>query len=431
VGIIIIITVGYLLFIWLVFFRFKWLKFSPAWAVVSGLIILHILLGVLIGVRFATPQSSDAKIVQYTVQLIPRLPEPTLVTAVLAQQNVPVKKGQPLFQLDRRPYEFQVRQAEGQLDADTAKVTTAQYDVAQLQSQLAAAGQQVGVLKADLDAAQQRVVKGRSELKYSQYEENLSARLARTGSGPVEDVQKWDAQVSADRAEIKGAQAGVERARLEYESQIGGVNTVVASAQAALAQGRANLSSSIANVKAAKGQLALAHYYLDNTTIVAPADGHMINVQVRPGMVSGIVRVGGIATFVVDADRYLLATFNQEVLKYVKAGQPVEVALNLYPGQIFTAKVGSIWYANGQGQYLPSDVIPTFSPANPNLPQNQFAVQIFMDQPTKDEPAPAGFPIGAQGVAAVYAQSSGPWAALRKIDIRTKTWLNWLYPIPF
>jgi len=37
--------------------------------------------------------------------LTPRLSEPTLVTAVLVEPDVPVKKGQPLFQFDRRPYE--------------------------------------------------------------------------------------------------------------------------------------------------------------------------------------------------------------------------------------------------------------------------------------------------------------------------------------
>ena len=428
---ILIVTFGYILLCWLVFFKFKWLKFSPAWAVVTVLVGLHIVLGFVIGMRFVTPQSSTAKVVQYTIQLIPRLPEPTLVTAVLAKQNVPVKKGQPLFQFDRRPYEYQVRQLEAQLAAESAKVTTSQYNIKGLQSQLAASNQDVGVLKADLDAARQRVIKLQSDLKFAKYEEALSIRLARTGAGPIEDVQSYTAQVKADEAGISGAQADVERARLKYESQIGGVNTGVASAQAALAQGRAGLASSVASVKAIQAQLALARYYLDNTTMVAPADGHMINVQVRPGMVSGILRVGGIATFVVDADRYVLATFNQEVLKYVKVGQPVEVALDLYPGQIFKAKVGSIWYANGQGQYLPSDVIPTFSPPNQALPQGQFAVQIFMDEPSKDDPAPAGFPIGAQGLAAIYTQNGGAWTPLRKITIRVHTWLNWLYPIPF
>jgi multidrug resistance efflux pump len=71
--------------------------------------------------------------------------------------------------------------------------------------------------------------------------------------------------------------------------------------------------------------------------------------------VAGTYRVGGIAAFIADADRYLLATYFQENLKYVKPGQPVEVALDLYPGQIFRGTVDSIWRGNGIGQYLPSD----------------------------------------------------------------------------
>ena len=71
-------------------------------------------------------------------------------------------------------------------------------------------------------------------------------------------------------------------------------------------------------------------------------------------MVSGIYRVGGIAALIADADRYVLATFYQQNLKYVRPGQRVEVALNLHPGQIFAGKVDSIWRGNGVGQYLPS-----------------------------------------------------------------------------
>ena len=60
--------------------------------------------------------------------------------------------------------------------------------------------------------------------------------------------------------------------------------------------------------------------------------------QVRPGMVSGIYRIGGIAALIADADRYLLATFYQENLKYVRPGQPVEVAFDLYPGRSSPAR---------------------------------------------------------------------------------------------
>src|SRR5205809_6239560 len=103
---------------------------------------------------------------------------------------------------------------------------------------------------------------------------------------------------------VKGAQAEVEEARLKYTSQIGGVNTTVTAIQA---------------------ELDLARFYLNNTTLVAPEDGHIINLQVRPGMVAGDIRFGAIASFICDHDRYLLATYYQENLKYVKVGQPVEV----------------------------------------------------------------------------------------------------------
>jgi len=159
--------------------------------------------------------------------------------------------------------------------------------------------------------------------------------------------------------------------------------------------------------------------------MVAPEDGHIVNLQVQPGMVAGILRVGGIASFIVDSDRYLLASFTQETLKYAKVGQPAEIALDLYPGQIFEAKVDSIWWANGEGQYLPSDVIPTFYPADPKQPQGEFAVKIYPKNPSL-----VGLPIGAQGAAAIYTKP-GAWAALRKITIRMHSWFNWLYPMPF
>ncbi len=122
---------GFGLFVWLVFFKFKWLKFTKAWAVVSLFMGVHVFLIFVIGLRFVTPYSANVKVVQYTIQLVPRLPEPTLVTAVLVAPNVPVKKGQPLFQFDRRPYEYQVRQLEAQLEAASAGTLSSKFKVAE------------------------------------------------------------------------------------------------------------------------------------------------------------------------------------------------------------------------------------------------------------------------------------------------------------
>src|SRR5271165_3564997 len=268
---------------WLVFFKFKLLRLRPGWVLVFAFFVIHVMLVFLIGLRFMTPSSANATIVQHTIQLIPRLTGPALVTAVLVEENTAVKKGQPLFQFDRRPYEDQV---------------------AQMEAELAQAKQNVNVLKADVDVAMQKVAMTYSELTYERYEKHSYDILVKQNSAAAEDVQKWQSRVDSAEASHLEAEAELERANLNYHSQIDGVNTAVASSEA---------------------QLRQARYYLDNTTLTAPEDGRIVNLQVRVGMVSGIYRVGGIAALIADADRYLLATYFQENLKYVRPGQSVEV----------------------------------------------------------------------------------------------------------
>ena len=376
-----VLLFGYAFVVWLVFFKFRWLKFSIAWGFFSTFFAVHLLLIFLIGLRFVTPLATEARVIQHTIQLVPRLPEPTLVTAVLVEPNVPVKKGQPLFQFDRRPYEYKVKQ---------------------LEAQFAKAKQDVLVLRADTQINAQKIARLKADLDFARYQQKLTADLARQGAGPEEDAQKWMAQVEADDAAIKEAQAEEVRARLRYTSEIGGVNTTVAAIQAELDQ---------------------ANYYLANTLMVAPEDGTIINLQVRPGMVSGDIRYGAIASFIADADRYLLANYFQENLKYVKPGQPVEIALDLYPGQIFTGRVEAIWQGSGAGQMLPSGTLPSFNYVPAEIPQGQFAVAIRLDGSDQSR-----FPIGTQGRAAIYTNPNSAFVVLRKIGIRGYTWLNFVYP---
>ena len=108
--------------------------------------------------------------------LIPRLPEPTLVTAVLVEDNTPVKKDQPLFQFDRRPYEYKVQQ---------------------LQAQLAEAKQNVKVLKLDVAVVTQDATKTKVDLDYQQYQKRLFDKVAKEQAVREEvvehrpDVEGW------------------------------------------------------------------------------------------------------------------------------------------------------------------------------------------------------------------------------------------------
>src|SRR5271170_5827093 len=195
-----LITFVFIVLVYLVFFKFKWLKFTPVWGVLSFFVGLHVFLIFIIGLRFVAPYSTDLKVVQHTIQLVPRLPEPTLVTAVLVKPDVPVKKGQPLFQFDRRPYEYQVSQLQAQLEASSASAVSAKYKVDQLKAGLASAQQDVRMYKADLDASEQKITRAKSELEYAKYQQQLSAGLAQKGAGPEEDAQKWQAQMNANQA---------------------------------------------------------------------------------------------------------------------------------------------------------------------------------------------------------------------------------------
>ena len=60
--------------IWLVFFKFKWIRFTYGWGFFLSFFLVHLLLVFLIGLRFVAPYTTDARMVQHTIQLIPRLP---------------------------------------------------------------------------------------------------------------------------------------------------------------------------------------------------------------------------------------------------------------------------------------------------------------------------------------------------------------------
>src|SRR5208337_1527880 len=45
---------------WLIFFKLKWLRLTPGWALIFAFFVLHLTLVFLIGLRFVTPNSANA-----------------------------------------------------------------------------------------------------------------------------------------------------------------------------------------------------------------------------------------------------------------------------------------------------------------------------------------------------------------------------------
>ena len=376
-GMAITITVIYVAAVWLVFFRFKWLKFNIVWGVVSFWIGFHLLLIFMIGLRFDAPYTIDAHLIRNTIQIVPRLEGPTLLKEVLVEANQPVKKGTPLYKFDTTIYDEKLAAAK---------------------AQLAAAEQNTRILDTDVQAAQDQLTQAQAQLAYAKSQQKRFTNLSSQGGARQEDVDKWNAEVEADTAAASAAEATLQKAQLAKDNNIDGVNTSVAQARA---------------------QVAEAQYYLDQTTIVAPTDGYIVSQQAYPGLVVGDFRVGAIAAFITDNPPYMLGAFFQEHIKFVEPGQPVDIALDIDPGKILTGKVEAIWWATGQGQYVPSGRLPDF--ILPKL-QGKFAVQVAFDDPN------AFLPAGAHGAVAIYTGRSAAFELLRRINIRLYSWANFIFP---
>ena len=379
---VIALTVLYVIFVWVVFFKFKWLRLTPVWGVSTLFVGIHLTLVPLVGMRFISPFTTDVRLVRHTVQIVPRLPEPTIVEEVLVHEGQHVKKGDPLIRLDSRMYEYQVDQATAALEA---------------------ARQNVVVLQEDVNVAQEGVARAEAELTFKQSQAKRYTNLAAQSAASQAEAQRWQTDVATSEAAVAEAKAQVKRAQAAYDSEIDGVNTGVLQAEAELKQ---------------------AQFYLKNTLITAPEDGMIVNLQVQPGMVSGIIRAGAIASFIADRDPYLLAMYRQENLKFVTPGQKALVALNLYPGQHFRATVKDIWWASGRGQMLPSGRLPSWIDL-PTYPEGRFAAQIVFEDPT------INLPIGAEGAALILTDESNPFTWVGQIALRGYTWGRYVYPMPF
>src|SRR5512138_2807538 len=134
----------YAFFVWLIFFKFKWLP----WNIVSqfitmilpivGLTLLILLLNIV------APSSHDIRVVNYVVPINP--PVRGLVTEVPIEPNRPIKKGDVLFKIDPVPYEIAVQNYEAQLAQLRVQLITAKATSRNFQEQLkSATGQKVGV----------------------------------------------------------------------------------------------------------------------------------------------------------------------------------------------------------------------------------------------------------------------------------------------
>src|SRR5512144_1121952 len=103
----------YSFFVWLIFFKFKWLPWNNASMVIVITIPVVGLTALILLLNVFAPSSADVRVIKYVVNVVPQVRG--RVIEVPVEPNRPVKKGAVLFRIDPTPYQLQVNVLEAQL----------------------------------------------------------------------------------------------------------------------------------------------------------------------------------------------------------------------------------------------------------------------------------------------------------------------------
>lgn len=386
----IILLLIYSFFVWLIFFKFKWLP----WNFVSQIIVFSLpifgLTALILILNVVAPSSADVRVVNYVVQIVPRVTG--RVIDVPVEANRPVRKGQVLFRIDPVPYQQELAALEAKVPELAAKLDSAQAYQREL-------GEQLRSARAGRDALASR-------LQLAERRERQTRELAQTGAGSKFDYEQAQTEAASLRSDLINTRAQMAQVQQKLSAQTkDGQLSEVAQAHAALEQ--------------LKAQVIQARWQLDQTTVRAPTDGSVINLQLREGSYAASLPLTPVMSFV-EREQWIMAMYAQNELGNVAAGNEAEIALKVYPNRIIKCKVDSVVWASGTGQLPISGMIPQ-SGATP-LPPGRIAVRL---RPTgKDEHT--FIAMGAQGQGAIYTEHGEIIHIVRKVILRVGTKLDWL-----
>jgi len=367
----------YAFFVWLIFIKFKWLPWNIRSQVVVVLIPVVGMTVLILLLNVFAPSSADVRVIKYVVQVVPQVRGRVVEVPVTGNQYV--QKGDVLFRIDPTPYELRVKTLEAQL-------ANAEGASRKLNEELNAARSSKEAVSARVELARMRV---------GQYRE-----LADTGAGDAFALQKAQADLMELESQLAAAGASESQVRERLLAQVDG---------------------DLAEVAQIKAELENARWELSQTTTYAPANGWIINLQLRPGSFAVPLPAMVAMTFVED-EYQVVALYNQNELHQVEPGNRAELTLRTLPGKIIKAKVNSIIWAQGQGQVPISGTLPQTG-LQP-LPPGRFAVKLDVDEKYRD----SFFAAGATGEAAIYTNRLAVLHVIRMVILRVGAKLNYIIP---
>jgi membrane fusion protein (multidrug efflux system) len=239
-----------------------------------------------------------------------------IVSRVLVHEGETVKTGQDLFQLGERRYRIALDGAKAKLAETALNLASMKEDYQRM-------------LK-DSDTAAAKVAQDQSD--FGRY-----ASLIRSGGVTRAAYDDAKFKLAADQANLEALQ---EQAKTQLAKLGGDITKPV---------------DEFPDYQSAQADVAEAQRQLDHTTVYAPFDGIVTNVEsLQPGhyLTAASPAFGIVST----DDVWITAQFKETQLTYVKDGQPVTISVDAYPGQKWKGILQSISPASGsQFSLLPAE----------------------------------------------------------------------------
>ncbi|MBO9123354.1 MULTISPECIES: HlyD family secretion protein [unclassified Rhizobium] len=215
-----------------------------------------------------------------------------------------VKQGDVLAKIDDRIYTQKLAQARSALEGQKASLENSR------QSELSA--------KATIASSQAQIDSANASLKRAQLAWDRISNLNDRGIASASESEQAQATLEEAKAALNQAQSALEVSKQNLATII------------------VNRSLLEANVASAEATVHLAEIDLQNTSILAPRDGHLGEIGVRLGQ---YVAVGTQLMAVVPEEVWVVANFKETQLEGMQVGQPVSIVVDALGRQRLTGRI--------------------------------------------------------------------------------------------
>jgi len=265
---------------------------------------------------------------------------PGIVRAVHVEDFQQVNKGDLIVELQDDDYRAQVDQASAGVAAARAAIENNRRQrelqdsrIAKALAGIDQAKAQIAAAEAGKEAVQAQLVRAHSERKRQEALYQTHSTTQQTLEAAVANDDQLSAQLASRDADLNQAQTMLRSSELSVEAERRS-KSVLESQDMQLQ----------ADLLAKQAALAAATVNLGYTKIYAPGDGNVGERQVRPGQ---LVSPGTQVISFVDVTKWVQANYRETQLTNVKVGDPAELLIDQYPGQVIRGKVLEIAPASG------------------------------------------------------------------------------------